>query len=160
VAVVYRPKFKGFRGRPVVLKSPTGQESFDAIEVTDQVRLEYWNTPAGFGAVVTIPLAVLGWAPRPGSTVRLDLGYLFGNETGNQCALRAYWSNTGPTAGIIGDVPSENWLAPAWWGTATVERARPVCPLTDHGPPAKIVYQSPRLRRVLRRGPMTPPERS
>jgi hypothetical protein len=53
--------------------------------------------------------------------VRLDFGYLFGNETGNQCAQRAYWSNSGPTAGIIGDVPSESRLEPNQWGTATVE---------------------------------------
>jgi hypothetical protein len=121
VAVVYRPRVKGFRGRPVVLRSPTGQETFDAIEVSDKVRLDYHKTPAGFTAVVTIPLSVLGWTPQPGSTVRLDLGYLFGNATGNQCALRAYWSNAGPTAGIIGDVPSESRLEPHRWGTAAVE---------------------------------------
>lgn len=121
LAVVYRPKVQGFRGEPVVLKSPTGQEAFDAIEVSDQVRLEHRKTPAGFSAVVTVPLSVLGWAPRPGSTVHLDLGYLFGNATGNQCAWRAYWSNNGPTAGILGDVPSESRLEPHRWGTAPVE---------------------------------------
>jgi hypothetical protein len=121
VAVVYRPKVKGFQGEPVVLKSPTGQEAFDAIEVSDQVRLEYRKTPAGFSAVVTVPLTLLGWAPQPSSAVRLDLGYLFGNATGNQCAQRAYWANAGPTAGIIGDVPSESRLEPQQWGTATVE---------------------------------------
>jgi hypothetical protein len=121
LAVVYRPRVKGFRGQPVVLKSPTGQESFDAIEVSDRVRLEYQKTPAGFHAVVTVPLSVLGWAPRPASTVRLDLGYLFGNSTGSQCARRAYWANTGPPAGIIGDVPSECRLEPHRWGVATVE---------------------------------------
>jgi hypothetical protein len=121
VAVIYRPTIKGHKGEPIVLRSPTGQEPFDAIEVTDKVRLEYRKTAAGFTAVVTVPLTVLGWVPRPSSTVRLDLGYLFGNATGSQCALRAYWSNTGPTAGIIGDVPSESRLEPQQWGTATVE---------------------------------------
>jgi hypothetical protein len=121
VAVVYRPKVKGFAGQPVVLKSPTGQEAFDAIEVSDKVRLDYRKTPAGFSAVVTIPLAVVGWTPQPSSAVRLDVGYLFGNATGNQCAQRAYWANTGPTAAIIGDVPSESRLEPQQWGTATVE---------------------------------------
>jgi hypothetical protein len=120
-AVIYRPKVKGFSGQPVVLRSPTGQESFDSIESSDKVRLEYRKTPAGFTALVTVPLALVGWKPRPGSSVRLDLGYLFGNSTGNQCAQRAYWSNAGPTAGIIGDVPSESRLEPHQWGTATVE---------------------------------------
>jgi hypothetical protein len=121
VAVIYRPQVLGFQGQAIVLKSPTGQETFDAIEISDQVKLEYRKTPAGFNAVVTIPLAVLGWTPQPNSLVRLDLGYLFGNATGSQCALRAYWSNASPTAGIIGDVPSESRLEPARWGTATVE---------------------------------------
>jgi hypothetical protein len=121
VAVVYRPKVKEFTGQPVVLKSPTGQEALDAIEVSDKVRLEYKKTPAGFNALITVPLAVLGWRPQPNSAVRLDLAYLFGNATGNQCAQRAYWANTGPTAGIIGDVPSESRLEPHQWGTATVE---------------------------------------
>jgi hypothetical protein len=121
VAVVYRPKVKGFTGQAVVLKSPTGQEAFDAIEVSDQVRLDYGKTPAGFRATLTIPLAHLGWVPRPGSVVRLDLGYLFGNATGSQCAQRAYWANAGPTAAIIGDVPSESRLEPHQWGMAAVE---------------------------------------
>jgi hypothetical protein len=121
VAVIYRPKVKGFKGQPVVLRSPTGTESFDTIEVSDKVRLDYRKTPAGFSATVTIPLTVLGWKPQPNSTVRLDLGYLFGNARGNQCARRAYWSNTSATAGIIGDVPSESRLEPQQWGTAIVE---------------------------------------
>jgi hypothetical protein len=121
LAVVYRPKIKGFQGQPIVLKSPTGQEAFDAIEMSDKVRLDYRKTPAGFTALVSIPLSVLGWTPQPNSSVRLDLGYLFGNATGNQCAQRAYWANTGPTAAIIGDVPSESRLEPNQWGTATVE---------------------------------------
>jgi hypothetical protein len=121
VAVVYCPRVKGFQGQPVVLKSPTGQEAFDAIAVSDKVRLDYRKTPAGFSALVTIPHAVLGWTPQPNSAVRLDLGYLFGNSTGNLCAQRAYWSNTSPTAAIIGDVPSESRLEPKEWGTATVE---------------------------------------
>jgi sugar lactone lactonase YvrE len=121
IAVLYRPKKKAFAGQPIVLKSPTGQEPFDSIEVIDRVRLEVSRTPAGFSAVAAIPLAVLGWMPERNSVIRLDLGYLFGNATGNQCAQRAYWSNNSPTAGIIGDVPSESRLEPAQWGTATVE---------------------------------------
>ena len=45
----------------------------------------------------------------------------WGNTTGNQCAQRAYWSNNSPTAGIIGDIPSESRLEPDQWGSATVE---------------------------------------
>jgi hypothetical protein len=121
VAVIYRPKIRGFQGRPVILRSPTGEESFDVIEETDEVKLEYRKTPAGFSALVTIPLSLIGWTPRSSTAVRLDLGYLFGNSTGSQCGQRSYWSNNGPTAAIIGDVPSESRLEPQHWGTATVE---------------------------------------
>lgn len=82
---------------------------------------DYQKTPVGFSATATLPLAWLGWTPQPGTAVRMDLGYLFGNSTGNQCAQRAYWSNNSPTSGIIGDVPSESRLEPKEWGTATVE---------------------------------------
>jgi hypothetical protein len=33
VAVFYRPKVQGFKGRPIVLNSPTGKESFDEITI-------------------------------------------------------------------------------------------------------------------------------
>ena len=120
VAIIYRPKIKDFKGQAIVLKSPTGQESFDAIEA-GKIGLEYARTPAGFRAVVTVPLDVLGWKPQAGATVKMDLGYLFGNSTGNQCAQRSYWANASPTSGIIGDVPSESRLEPSHWGTAGVE---------------------------------------
>ena len=66
VAVVYRPKVKGFAGEPIVLKSPTGQEAFDAIEVSDRVQVAYTKVGGGFRAVATVPLDLLGWTPRPG----------------------------------------------------------------------------------------------
>jgi len=45
LAVVYRPKIKDFKGEPIVLSSPTGKESFDAIEASDAVALEYARRP-------------------------------------------------------------------------------------------------------------------
>ncbi len=57
----------------------------------------------------------------PASSVRLDLGYRFGNETGNAVAQRAYVWNSSPLTMIIYDIPSETRMEPANWGTATVE---------------------------------------
>jgi len=123
LAVIYRPKVKGFQGEPVVLTSPTGKESFDAIEVSDKIGLELKPKNGGFDALVTIPLELLGWTPwkRSGEAVRLDFGYIFGNTSGTQAALRAYWCNNGREANILNDVPSESRLTPAEWGNATVE---------------------------------------
>jgi hypothetical protein len=119
-AVLFQPKVKGFKGQPIVLKSPANQESFDAIELV-QVGLEYSKTGTGFNAVVTIPLKMLNWSLKPGQQIQMDLGYIFGNTTGNGTSARAYWSNNGFAANVINDVPNESKLEPAEWGTATVE---------------------------------------
>jgi hypothetical protein len=66
-------------------------------------------------------LAARGWQPQQGQTVKMDVGYLFGNAPGTQAAARAYWMNNGFSANVVNDVPNENRLEPAEWGTATVE---------------------------------------
>jgi len=121
VAVVYRPKVKGFAGEPIVLTSPTGKEPFDAIDPTDRVALQYAKAAGGFKAVVAIPLDLIGWTPKAGAALRLDLGYIFGNATGSQASLRAYWTNNSFSANVTNDVPNESRLEPAEWGTAVVE---------------------------------------
>jgi hypothetical protein len=121
LTVIYRPRVKGLADQPTVLTSPTGRESFDAIETTDQVALEYATRPGGFVALATIPLSLIGWSPKPGQTLPIDLGYLFGNSTGSQVSLRAYWANHSFSANVTNDVPNESRLEPRHWGRATVE---------------------------------------
>ncbi len=120
-AVIYRPRVAGYTSERIVLKSPTGEEPFDVIEVLDTVALDYAKTADGFRATVTVPLAVLGWKPKSGQTVKLDVGYLFGNAPGTQAAARAYWMNNGFSANVVNDIPNESRLEPAEWGSATVE---------------------------------------
>jgi hypothetical protein len=122
-AVIYRAKVAGFRGQPTVLTSPTGSESFDAIEPVDDVALEYREKRSGdgFTATVTLPNRLLGLRLSPGAKVKMDLGYIFGNQTGSQAAVRAYWTNNSFTANVINDVPHESRLEPHEWGVATVE---------------------------------------
>jgi hypothetical protein len=120
-AVVYRPRVAGFNGKRIVLKSPTGQEVFDSIEVLDTIALDYATSTDGFRVMVTVPLTTLGWKPQPGQMVHMDLGYLFGNGPGTQTAARAYWMNNSFTANVVNDVPHESRLEPAEWGVATVE---------------------------------------
>jgi hypothetical protein len=121
LAVVYRPKIKNSQGEPFVFKSPTGSESFDAIGTTDRVSVDYKPTPAGFAAVVTVPLDLIGLKLSPGLRLAFDAGYLFGNEKGTQTAARAYWCNNGFAANVTYDVPNESRLEPAEWGEAVVE---------------------------------------
>lgn len=122
LAVLYTPKVRGFAGQPIVLTSPTGKESFDDIKVIPDVSLEYTPRAGGFTALVTVPLRVLGWAPKAGATVKLDIGFIFAkNATGFQAALRSYWANNSFTANIVDDLPHESRLEPGEWGTAGIE---------------------------------------
>ncbi len=121
VAVVYRFKVAGFTGQPTIFTSPTGKESADVIEVWDDVALKVEKTDTGFTAVATLPLARLGWAPKSGSLVKMDVGYLFGNETGNNILVRKYWTNNSFSSGVTNDVPNESRIEPAQWGSATIE---------------------------------------
>ena len=119
--VVYRPKVAGFTGQPIVFTSPSGKESFDRIETWTDVPLACEKTETGFNAVLTLPLARIGLKLRPGTLQRMDVGYLFGNQTGSATSTRAYWSNHSFTAGVTQDIPHESRLEPAQWGSATVE---------------------------------------
>jgi len=103
-------------------RSPTGEETFDAIEdVSDIVTLDYTEVPGGFVAVVTVPQELLGLALKPSQEVTLDVGYIFGNKEGNQTMSRAYWMNSGFAASVTMDTPNESRLVPEEWGKATVE---------------------------------------
>jgi hypothetical protein len=66
VAVIYRPKVKGFTGKPETLSSPTGSEPFDTIEQTERIKLDYKSTPGiqGFDALLTIPRSTCSTGPR------------------------------------------------------------------------------------------------
>jgi len=120
-AMLYRPKVAGFDGQPVVFNSPTGNESFDRVEPFEDFQLDYRKTPTGFQATLTVPLAALGLELQPGQTVRMDLGYIFGNAQGTRTAARAYAKNNSFTANVVNDVPHESRLQPQHWGRAVVE---------------------------------------
>jgi hypothetical protein len=121
-AVLYRPKVKDFAGKPIVLTSPTGSESFDSIDVVESVGLSYRERNSGFTATVTFPQALLGDLKLvKGTRVRMDLGYIFGSKGGTRAAVRAYWRNNSFTANVTNDIPHESRLEPSEWGEATFE---------------------------------------
>ncbi|HUW32781.1 MAG TPA: hypothetical protein VM223_14325 [Planctomycetota bacterium] len=123
LAIVYRPKVKGFDGQPFMFKSPTGGEPFDVIEATDRITLDYRRKPGvqAFVAVAAIPLDLIGWQPRPGTKVKMDVGYIFGNAGGTKAMARSYWSNNSFSANVLDDIPNESRLEPQEWGEALVE---------------------------------------
>ena len=107
-AILYRAVVPGATEK-VPFSSPWRTITFDeVVDVSDQVQL------AGEGGnyEFSVPLSVLGLAPKAGETLSGDLGILRGN--GFQTTARVYWSNK--ATAIVSDVPSEAQLTPNLWG--------------------------------------------
>lgn len=109
VARLYRAKVAGTR-EPVAFSSPWRTITLDVVEdISDQLAF----AASGTGQYeISLPLAVLGWKPKPGEAYRGDLGVLRGD--GSHTTQRVYWSNK--ATAITSDVPSEAELTPKLWG--------------------------------------------
>jgi hypothetical protein len=89
--------------------SPVGRVEFGQVEVvSDRVSLAGKEGDFEF----SVPLSVLGWAPKAGESFSGDLGILKGYA--GQTVRRTYWSNR--NTAIVSDVPSEARLQPGHWG--------------------------------------------
>ena len=121
LAVRYTPNAPDAEGDPIVFDSPVDEETFDRIQVIDNVKLDYKSSDNGFTATATIPLDVLSFAPAAGTGVQMDVGYIFGDKAGRNALKRVYWSNNGFEANVVNDLPDESRLNPEHWGTAIVE---------------------------------------
>lgn len=121
-AILFQPRVADHKGDRITLRSPTGQEAFDAItDISDQVQLRVAPKSNGFEAVLTMPLSLLNFTPVSGKQIKADLGYIFGNASGTQAMIRAYWINNGFTANVVDDIPHESRLEPNAWGEAQIE---------------------------------------
>jgi hypothetical protein len=108
-ALLYRAVVPGTTD-PVPFSSPWRTVKIDRVEdISDKVQL----ANNGGDYEVSVPLDVLGLAPKAGLRLRGDLGLLRGD--GMQTLHRVYWSNK--ATGITADVPSEAMLTPQLWGT-------------------------------------------
>jgi hypothetical protein len=108
-AVLYRAVVPGTK-EPIAFSSPWRTITLDSVEdAGPQVLLA---TDGNGGYELSVPLAVLGWAPTASPCFRGDVGVLRGN--GFQTLQRVYWSNK--ATAITSDVPSEAELTPRLWG--------------------------------------------
>lgn len=119
-ALLYRAKVAGTT-QPVAFSSPWRSISIDAVE--DVTARVVFGSDGNGNYEISIPLATLHWQPRPGATVRADLGVLRGSNF--QTTQRVYWSNK--ATAITADVPSEAELTPKLWGKwrVTAEASNP-----------------------------------
>ncbi len=118
LALLYRAVVPGTK-EPVPFSSPWRTITLDRVEdVSAQVTLATTSTKNARGKTdtafyeISIPLATLGLAPRPGQSISGDIGILRGD--GIRTMQRVYWSNK--ATGITEDVPSEAELVPKLWG--------------------------------------------
>ena len=110
VATLYQPVAPGMAGKEAVFTSPGRTARFDRVEdVSDQVVLA--AAPDG-SYELSVPLALIGVAPKAGRTILGDIGVLRGN--GFQTLQRVYWSNK--ATGLTSDIPGEAALTPGMWG--------------------------------------------
>jgi len=79
-------------------------------DVSDQVELA---SDGSGNYEIAVPLSVLGLDPKPGMSIKGDIGILRGD--GKQTIQRVYWTNK--ATAIVSDVPSEAELTPGLWGT-------------------------------------------
>ncbi|PTY06818.1 hypothetical protein DB346_00750 [Verrucomicrobia bacterium LW23] len=108
LALVYRAVVAGEK-KPVPFASPVWTVTFDRVDdVSDQVQL----AEAEGNYEISVPLAVVGLRPAPGSSIRGDIGILRGS--GGVTTQRVYWRNK--ATAIVSDVPSEAMLLPRNWG--------------------------------------------
>ena len=122
IAVLYRHVVPGHKGDRVPFSSTLRTLYFDEVrDVSGQITFAQ-GASAGDKRVVpdpagdfefSVPLSLLGLKPKPGLTIRGDIGVLRGSHI--QTTQRAYWTNK--AAGLVSDIPSEAELTPHLWGT-------------------------------------------
>jgi hypothetical protein len=94
--------------------SPVGSKPFDRVEVLAGARVSVKVEGARYRVEAAIPLRALGLSPRPGMTIRGDVGFISSDAQGMVNVARTYWAN--PNTNLVNDEPLEAWLYPDTWG--------------------------------------------
>jgi hypothetical protein len=123
-AMLYRQVVPGTQ-EPEPFISPVKRVNMDRIDdVSDAVQVAaspLSPAPGKYADEVvyefSVPLATLGLAPKPGLSLRGDLGVLRGD--GIETAARVYWHNK--TTTFVSDIPGEVELNPGLWGELLFE---------------------------------------
>lgn len=95
-------------------RSPVGDKSFAEVRELPDVKLAVRNTKTGYRLEAVIPLTALGLKPKPGESLRGDVGFISSDADGKINTARTYWAN--PSTNLVNDEPLEAWLNPGAWG--------------------------------------------
>ncbi len=93
--------------------------AMDSVVVLTGAKITVIKRGDGYTVEATIPLAALGFTPRPGLKLRGDVGVTFGDQAGTRTRLRSYWSSQ--HTGIVDDVVYELMMEPKYWGEVEFE---------------------------------------
>jgi len=108
---------------PVIFGSPMGRVVVDRVEKLADVKPAIETMDDGYVFAVSLPWKTLagrefaakpGFAPKPGTRLRGDVGVLFSDPDGGITVERIYWSNKNTS--VVADVPTEIRLTPSAWG--------------------------------------------
>jgi hypothetical protein len=114
-AVLMRPVVVGTKPEDRVrYHSPVGDRYFDRVEHVRKVPVAVKTGVRSYCLEAAIPLALIGLRPKPGMTLRGDLGFISSDARGMINVARTYWANT--QTNLVSDLPHEAWLYPARWG--------------------------------------------
>jgi len=120
VAMLYQPVAPGAGADPAQFISSVKTVKIDRItDLSSDLELASTLEKDGKGKTdfvsyeFSIPLARLGLNPKPGESIRGDVGVLRGD--GLRTLQRVYWNNK--SSGLVSDTPSEAELLPRLWGT-------------------------------------------
>ncbi|MBN2452619.1 MAG: hypothetical protein JXR77_19705 [Lentisphaeria bacterium] len=120
VAVLYDYVIPGTpEAERLAFSSPWRTVYVDRVRVLRDARVAVRREGATVRLEAAVPLASLHLDPRPGLTLRGDVGRVLSDQTGTRAAGRVYWSNR--ATNILSDVPSEVMLQPRLWGTLMFE---------------------------------------
>jgi hypothetical protein len=114
MAVLYEHRKEDGKNNPIEFTSPWRAETVDDVRRIEQANIETTVEGNGYAITASIPLADLGFTPKPGQSYRADFGVTFGNAEGTDTNLRSYWSNQ--STGLVDDIPGEIMLSPNLWG--------------------------------------------
>ncbi|MFM7413090.1 MAG: sugar-binding protein [Planctomycetota bacterium] len=92
------------------------------MQVLGDATVKIDRRSGGYTLEAAVPLATLGFDPKPGKQYRIDLGVIFSDANGTNRAQRMYWADK--ATGLVNDVPGEIMPAPNLWGSATLNTSK------------------------------------
>lgn len=120
MAVLYERSVPGTpEAARAAFSSPSRTIFLDRVAPLGTAQVAIAPCPGGYLVEASIPWDKLGIVPRSGLTIAGDVGVLAADSGGTITVARRYWSNQ--ATNLVNDVPGEAELAPARWGSFTLE---------------------------------------